>query len=216
MSSVYDFYPPAELAISKIREIHRCILEADIALHGFPPQTSGHEDIYVRTHSAILDKALRIAQKTQIKLNGKSRLAEDSSMTEDTSMEGSASVATNYRSQSTLLPSETSKEVGTVMPSNSMITHPQPPTIQQYPILESQQTFFPESQLATRISNSTTDMTGMFDQDMYQGDSMEQLSQGFTFNQNDGGAGFYDGQFLMDQPDLRENTENWLPPDHRQ
>ncbi|CAG8971912.1 hypothetical protein HYALB_00007828 [Hymenoscyphus albidus] len=121
----YDYYPSGELAIAKITVIFRGLLEAEICEHGFPAQNPEFPGLYVRFFSNVLEKTLRIARNTGIKPDGRSRLAED------TSMDESAPAAAAYGPQNTLLSNTTSNGMGTLLTSTPMLPHQQQHTMQQ-------------------------------------------------------------------------------------
>ena len=200
---VYDFLPPAELNIAKCRMIYEQVLRANLQTHGYPAQDPRCHDNYIRVHAGYVTKTLGIARKTQIRMNDRSQLAEDSSNAE-------ASSTTTY-SQITMPPSDASNEMGSVIPSDTIIPHLQQPAMQQLPSLGYPPNFFPANQadMVSGAVDSTSDTAGIFGQQIYQQNPVGTLPDTpFPYVQNqryDSGVNYY----LTNPPYHDEDPENW-------
>ena len=208
---VYDFLPSWELNIEKSRLIYENTLKAQLQIHGYPDQDPQCHDNYIRVHAKIFVTTLGIARQTQIRVNDKSQLAEDSSKTEATNV-------TTYP-QITMPSSDPSNELGSVMPSDTIITRLQQPAMQQLPSLGHTQNIFPVNQanMVQGAASSSTDITNIFGQQIYhQQHPVGPLPQTpYPYDQNqryDDGVGYY----LLDHPYPSENSENWDMQPHQE
>jgi len=180
------------------------LLEAKIRVHGFPAQDPQCLDNYVSWHTANFEETLDIARNTQIRINGKSQFAEGCSEAENQN-------TTTY-SQITMPPSGASNELRTVIPSDTIIPHPQQPAIQQLPRLGYHQNVFTGNQtdFVSGAVGSSSNPIGMFSQQIYpQQNSVAPLpGTAYPYFQNqryDCGVDYYPAE----HPYPNEDQGNW-------
>jgi len=172
--------------------IYEKYLKVAVGRHGYPPQDPQSIDLYIRWHANILETSLRIARRLQIKMDGKSQLAEDTSMAESYPPGPSSNIqhpATFIPPQIAMPTDDASHETGTMMP--------QQPTTMQLSGQSHPGFYSPSQSEIYSITSSSSDNT--FGHPMYP-DSNRRLQYTFGPDQR------YSGGYTLD-PTLTDNTD---------